>query len=251
MPYRTRRYVRRPYRKRRFNRRWFVEGNLGQHVPILGGSNFRLGTRNVKKVARNQALKMSETKEHVRKITSTTLLHNTLHTTNLVFIGQGTTGASRVGENVFICGFNLKMEIRQSIPNSIWRMFIVKSRERFLSATDSQNNSTIYGSGFGSSDFFRGNDTTPTSLVNHDNMNIIAYRTVKVDAKYTGENPILREVKWNVRIMSKHQMAANYYGAQYNYYLVVLPYSQNPTAVTGTDVVGGLTTTIEQVYKDA
>lgn len=245
MPYR-----RKPVNKRRNKKRWYLDATIGRNVPIIGGTGLRMGTqRAVQRQVKRQLLKTEETKKLVTQLPQWTMAQGTIYTVQLNNIPQGTTSSSRVGDAVFYCGFNVKFQVNQVVPNAIWRFYIIRHRESYGSPVQG-----TWGTGIGSSLMFRGNDVTPTSYLNSDDVTVVCAKTLKVDAKFTGEQPV-REFRMNCRVMKNFQFRTNsqFDGEYSNYYLVGIPYAVTigGTYVIGTTNIGSVNANIEQVYKDA
>ena len=160
---------------------------------------------------------------------------------------QGSLASNRVGDKVFYCGLNLKGQLTTTVSNSIWRFFIIKHRDSY------SNTVGQWSSGIGASLMFRNGDTNPWSYVNSDDVQVLCAKTIKVDQKFAGETPIVREFRMNCRIMKNFQFrtGTSSEGEFYNYYAVMLPWSQVGSPTTGTTPVGNLMMSAEQIFKDA
>lgn len=250
-------YYRRAYRKRagRIRPKWFLEGSVGKGVPFVGGSKFRFGTRNARKFVRKEAkrvaLKSQETKEHIRKLFKPIVTSTKIHTTSLIGLAQGATSGERVGNSVFLCGLNMKFEIRAILPSTTWKMYVIRSPVSFITASSNNYWDAFGEGGFSAVDLYRNGDYSNVGFVNHDNINVIASRTFKIDAKYPDENPIVRELFWNVKLMRKYEFRSTHLSAADNYYLVWVALDNSGVILSEQPVVGSITASIEQIYKDA
>jgi len=232
-------------RKRGFT----VKARAGNWVPFIGGSSIEFQKRHLKALVRRQALKTEETKKVTTGLTGgSNWVHNTLYSVKLNNIPQGTDIGARQGDRVFYCGMNIKLQYAtaSAVPNQYLRLYVIRARD-----TSVGTSASAWGTTIGSSLMFRNNDTAPTAFVNTDQVTLLATKTCKLDAQYSGDIQV-RECKINVKIMKPFQFrTGTQEGEHYNYYLVVLPYSTSGTPVTGTTVVGSTVTNIQQIFKDA
>jgi len=237
------------YRNQRKNKRWYIDASLPKSVPFVGGSSFRAGSgnrRSIQAVVKRQALKSEETKKQVFSPTNLSAYHGTLYTTQLNNIPQGTNIGSRSGDAVYYCGINLKFQIYSPLPNSLWRLFVVQHRDSFPGV------SGVWGTGIGASQLFRNSDISPWSMTNNDDVKILCKKTFKMDQQFSGET-INRIGFMNCKLMKKFQFRSGQQteGEYYNYYLVILPYSEGAAPVINGTLVGSIGLTVEQVFKDA
>lgn len=240
-----------PYRRRpALKKRGFTfKARAGNWVPFVGGSSIELQKRGLKALVRRQALKTEETKKVTTGLTGgSNWVHNTMYSVKLNNIPQGTDIGSRQGDRVYYCGFNIKMQYaaNSAVPNQYVRIYVIRTRDTTVGASAS-----AWGSTIGSSLMFRNNDTAPTAFVNSDQVTLLASKTCKLDAQYSGDVQV-RECRINVKLMKPFQFrTGTQEGEHYNYYLIVLPYATSGTPVTGTTVVGSTVTNIQQIFKDA
>lgn len=244
MPYR------RGGRKGALRKRGFtVKARAGNWVPFIGGSSIEFQKRGLKAMVRRQALKVEETKKVITGFAALGLKHNTIYTCKLNEISQGTGIDKRTGDRVFYCGMNIKVQLTSLVPNQLVRMYVVRYRGDSSVLTTAAN--TLTG-GIGASTLYRNADTAPTSFVNSDNITVIAAKTCKMDAMYSGDVQV-RECRLNARIMKQFQFrtGGSQEGEHYNYYLVVHPFATSGSVTTGTTSVVDAIVSHEQVYKDA
>lgn len=252
---------RRTYRRRngRIRPKWFLEGSLGSGVPFVGGSKFRFGTKNAKRFVRRQAkqvaLKSQETKEHVRKLFKPIVTSGKIHTTSLIGLTLGASGSERVGSRVFLCGLNMKFEMRATLPSTTWRMYVIKSPVQFINASVNASTNNYYDAfaetGFSKDDLYRNGDSSAVGFLNHDKIDVIASRTFKINARYQEQSPIVREFFWNVKLMRNYEFASQHLAVKDNYYLVWIAQDNSGVVISEPPVVGTMVGSIEQVYKDA
>lgn len=234
-------------RRRGAKRRWYAQATIGKGVPFIGGTGFRIGTRGLKTIMRRQALKSEETKENPNTVNTLNAMHFTHYTLPVCAIGQGTSSSSRVGDKVFLCSLNLKLSIVASVPYSIWRIIIVKTRNSYPALTV-----TSWGTGMGTSDLYRVGNGDPTSIYNSDKVNIVAHRTCRLNAKFSGDVST-QQCKLSVPVMQSYQFKTDsvYEGEYYNYYAVLIPYVTTGTPVAGSTVAGVVSASTEVIFKDA
>jgi len=237
---------RRNYRRKRpFKSKWKVGGNIKFPGGIGAGFNF---DSRVAKVAKRVALKQQETKEGIRRISSA-LLNGNIYTTNLLGMGIGTGVLSRKDDSIFLCGINLKYEVKSSNPDTLWRFFVIKAKNTFpVSAVTSD---TLSATGFTNQDMFRNGDTSPVGYLNSDKLTVLSSQTLRVKPSQANETLMVREARANIKIMKPFQYKSGdtYEGRDYNIYLVVVPYDNAIGA--GSTAVGTFTVSTEIVYKDA
>lgn len=209
-----------------------------------------LPVRKIARLMKRQALKAEETKKVTTGLSGGgSWGHNTLYSVKLNNISQGTDIGSRVGDKVFYCGFNVRMQVAASAsyPNTLFRAYIIRVRD-----TTTGTSSTAWGTtAITPSLMFRNADTAGTSFVNTDQVTILASKRVKIDARFSGETPV-REFKMNARIMRDFQFrTGTQEGEHFNYYLVCLPISTIGVPPTGTVVISAVVTNVQQIFKDA
>lgn len=233
----------RNYKKRRG---WTVDARIGKGVPFLGGSGFRIQKRALNGIVKRNALKQEETKKLVTNVNAVTLTHGTLLTLPLTSIPQGVTSSTRTGDKVFYCGLNIKAMITPVSGNTQYRFYVVKHRDSYSSLTNQ-----AFGSGLGSSLMFRNNDVSPNGIINSDSVSVVSSWNCSLNQKFSGES-LFKQCSKNIKLMKQFQFRpGTQEGEYYNYYLVVLPWVPVGSPVTGTTTVGYMTTTVEQIYKDA
>lgn len=243
-----------PYRNRRLRRRWYFDAQvkgLPKSLPLIGGAGgarVRFGNNKAKALIKRQVLKQEETKESFSNIINASLVHNTLFTTRLNNITQGTANNQRIGDRVFYCGFNIKLTVVTEEPSILLRYYVIKHRDTFMGV-----DATTFGSGVQNYMMFRNSDMSPNSWVNTDNVNVIASGRCELNARYVGQN-MVKHCRLNVKLMKPFQFRTGSVteGEYFNYYLVVLPWNNRSVPLPNEQsFVANVAAQVEQIYKDA
>lgn len=197
---------------------------------------------------RRVALRQLETKDYPYVITGSALLHNSTTTFNLnYYIGQGTGDANRIGDEIFLKGFKVGLQINPSTGYSAisYRVLLIRSKQ------------AVYNTSISYSNIFK--QSSSSNLVNPvdtEKVTVLKSRTVKyvspvlVNATPTyATRPVTVNMWCNMRNQKfKYDGDNSGFGKFYNYYLVVMPY-----AVGGSDGVTNLGTALGHTtvyYKD-